>query len=120
MPNSIDYATGRFPRGRGDQFRPLPGFADNGKKPKEGVDFFPPHTAEMIPQAILSGLGVALTITRDGGALSLTVYDGDDVYRSYASYPDEIDALWVGLGTLINQKMGVPTVGPQKHRRNGS
>lgn len=48
---------------------------------------------EAIRLALESGAGVLLSPTRDGGALSVTLYVGDDRLRGYAASPEEFTAL---------------------------
>lgn len=43
-----------------------------------------------VDKATRAGAGVILSITRDGGALSLTVIDGNDRYREYPHTSDEV------------------------------
>jgi hypothetical protein len=48
---------------------------------------------EAVRLVLESGSGVLLSPTRDGGALSVTVYVGDDRLRGYAASPEEFTAL---------------------------
>jgi hypothetical protein len=48
---------------------------------------------EAVRLALEGGAGVLLSPTRDGGALSVTVYLGDDRLRGYAASPEELTAL---------------------------
>lgn len=48
---------------------------------------------EAVRLALGAGVGVLLSPTRDGGALSVTLYVGDDRYRGYAASPEEFTAL---------------------------
>jgi hypothetical protein len=45
-----------------------------------------------IKTTLVAGLGLMLASTSDGGAVSLTLYDGDERRRSYASSPEELVA----------------------------
>jgi hypothetical protein len=65
---------------------------------------------EAVRLALESGSGVLLSPTRDGGALSITLYLGDDRLRGYAASPEEFTALLdrvadVGRGTVTPGKV---------------
>ena len=48
---------------------------------------------ETVRLALESGCGLLLSPTRDGGAISVTLYVGDDRFRGYAASPEELAAL---------------------------
>lgn len=85
------------PDGRGASFRPL---VDRRKKPKPQLsirDGSWEGNALILSDAIDAGLGVLLARTQDGGAISMTVYQGQSRYRSYASSEEELDELFTAL-----------------------
>jgi hypothetical protein len=49
--------------------------------------------AETIEQCVAAGVGLLVSPTSDGGAVSITVYAGDKRERDYAGNPDEMAAL---------------------------
>jgi hypothetical protein len=51
-----------------------------------------------------AGLGVVIAPTRDGGAVSITILDGDSREKGYAADPDEFDALLGGLNDYVGQR----------------
>ena len=52
--------------------------------------------------ALSAGLGVLYALTGDAGALSVTVYDGNDRLRSYASSREELTEV---LGAVTDHAM---------------
>jgi hypothetical protein len=48
---------------------------------------------EAVRLVLVAGCGVLMSPTRDGGALSITLYVGDDRLRGYAASPEELEAL---------------------------
>ncbi len=85
-------ATNRRP-GRGDNFRPL------GKRPSvpRVEDITRVEAAAVgstVVAALRAGLAVMFATTSDGGAVSVTLFDGDDRFRTYCVNDEELaDAL---------------------------
>lgn len=78
--------------GRGASFRPL---VDKRAGPQRVVDVMRLPNEQWVvalQTAIAAGFGVLLAPTSDGGALSLTVYDGEERYRSYCGTSGEFEA----------------------------
>lgn len=80
-------------RGRGAQFKSLVDRQDSGPRLSTILSDSSEQTAAAIHAAVLGGLGVLIASTSDGGAISVTVYQGDERLRSYASSRDE----WMGI-----------------------
>jgi hypothetical protein len=92
MPNSISLS-GATP-GRGGSFRPLRDRRQTQPRIPEIVNVEASLWSRSIGLALTAGLGVLLAPTSDQGAISVTVYDGDDRRRSYAGSREELqDAL---------------------------
>lgn len=81
--------SGRFVSGRGGQFKSLTGKRDTPARLNDLLNPTREKIGDAVQAAILGGLGVLLAPTSDGGAISVTVYDGDERLRSYASTGDE-------------------------------
>jgi hypothetical protein len=90
------YATQRTPgtptrSGRGALFRPL------RDRRTGGADRPQLHTSSasvlstIVGSALSAGLGILIAYTSDGGALSITTYDGDDRDRTYCASPEELE-----------------------------
>lgn len=60
---------------------------------------------------LLSGRGLLLAPTSDGGALSCTVYEGDERSRSYASSAEEYREILEALTDLGGGSGPAPTTG---------
>lgn len=91
------------------QWEPLPGFGAPRAEYANADELLTPEGQDAILEAYRSGLGVLVSKTSDGGALSLTTYDGERRYRSYAANADEAESLWEALGALARSKMPTPT-----------
>ena len=80
--------------GRGGAFRPLVDKPVNGSRLTQALDGNGTLVYEAIGDALVAGYGVLIAPTSDGGAISVTVYDGDERFRTYATNHDEFrDAL---------------------------
>jgi hypothetical protein len=90
----------RETRGRGASFRPL--VEGEGRKPLQSL-----KTDEgarnwgLLCEVVDAGIGVLIGRTRDGGAVSMTVLDGDERFRSYGSTDEEVDAMFGALRNFI-------------------
>lgn len=94
------------------QWEPLPGFGAPRAEYANADELLTELGQDAIREAYRAGLGVLVSKTSDGGALSLTTYDGDRRYRSYAANADEAESLWEALGALARAKMPTPTTQP--------
>jgi len=50
-------------------------------------------TTEAVHACLLAGMGLLIAPTSDAGAISVTLYDGQDRYKSYASTAEEFAVL---------------------------
>ena len=77
-------------QGRGSHLRPLV----NRSGGRQGMDRFRDVPQDLWLAAITgcleSGSGLLVSRTSDGGAVSLTLYEGDERSRSYSSTSDEL------------------------------
>lgn len=94
------------------QWEPLPGFGAPRAEFANADELLTELGQDAILLAYRAGLGVLVSKTSDGGALSLTTYDGERRYRSYAANADEAESLWEALGALARSKMPTPTAQP--------
>jgi len=104
--------------GRGAQFKSLVDRRDTGPRIAGILNDTSEQTSSAVHSAILGGLGVLLASTSDGGAISVTVYDGDERLRSYASSRDE----WMGILEALRDTGDAKAVGmalETKTRRTG-
>jgi hypothetical protein len=98
---------GGAPR-RGGNFRPLVRRSAT-RRIDDILQVEPGLLAECLLGALAGGRGVLLASTFDGGALSVTVYDGDDRLRTYCASAEEFtDALCAlrGAPTRDNAQNG--------------
>lgn len=77
-------------QGRGPNLRPLVDRRGSGPGLARFKDVDSDRWLEAINGCLDAGLGLLISATRDGGAISLTVYEGDDRSRSYASDAGEL------------------------------
>lgn len=78
--------------GRGSNFRSL---FDRGRGTARAHDLVVGRESSIgtaVVSALRGGLAVLIGITSDGGAVSLTVYDGQERQRTYAANPEELEA----------------------------
>lgn len=52
---------------------------------------------EVVCNLIGAGYGIILAPTRDGGAISITLLDGDDREKGYAGDPEQLDGILEAL-----------------------
>lgn len=103
---------------RGSSFRPL--VDRRGSKGGLALKSAGDGGWDALCAAIDGGIGVLLATTSDGGALSLTVYVGDQRYRTYCANADELADAWTALQALADQHQGSAAIQTQKTRRNAS
>lgn len=84
--------------GRGGGFRQLVDRKSTRKAQLSVRDGSWTQNAQALGEAVDGGLGVLLARTQDGGAISMTVYQGQNRYRSYAATESELDELFQALG----------------------
>lgn len=79
------------PKGKGGNFdsrpNPFAGKATRGKAPRLSDAL---HVAGVLDEVMDTGCAVMLGHTRDGGALCITVLDGDTRHRTYCSDDGEL------------------------------
>src|SRR5688500_7237284 len=102
--NAANWGRPQSTAGGTQQWEPLPGFGAPRAEFANADELLTEAGLDAILDAYRSGLGVLVSKTSDGGALSLTTYDGDRRYRSYAANADEADSLWEALGALARSK----------------
>lgn len=59
---------------------------------------------DIVCDVIGSGLGVILAPTRDGGAVSITLLDGEDREKGYAGDSEQLDGLLDALGDFATAR----------------
>jgi len=88
----------------GDMMPEYPRSGARGVKPLRNRDAAAPKSGELLTGdgtlfmetlavVLVSGGGLLMSTTQDGGALSVTLYLGDERFRSYATDREELDAL---------------------------
>jgi len=60
--------------------------------------------SDIVGNALSAGLGILIAYTSDGGALSITTYDGDERDRTYCSNPEELEAAAEVLQDLASSR----------------
>lgn len=92
------YGDGPRPSGRGPSFRELVDKKNKRRAALSLADGDWERNAQLLAQAVDGGLGVLLARTQDGGAISVTVYHGQNRYRSYAATEAELNELFEAVG----------------------
>jgi hypothetical protein len=79
-------------KGKGGNFDKRPNPFNNGPRPMGAQISFTDisNIATVLDVTIASGCAIMLGRTRDGGALVLTILDGDDRYRTYCANNTEL------------------------------
>lgn len=103
--------------GRGGGFKPLPGFEKHMRQPADVGDLVTSEGLDALSRAVGAGLGILVSLTSDGGALSVTIYDGEQVYRSYAANFEEAIALWKAVDEAADRRKQTTTAKPVKTSR---
>lgn len=90
--------------GKGGAFKDLVARQDREPRIQQVLRGGAQPLGECLVDALAAGMGVLLAPTSDGGALSITVYDGDDRMRTYVTNPDELSEALDALGDLSTAK----------------
>lgn len=118
MPSSIDYATDRVQLGRGRALRPLLDRRDARAGIGPALESLSQAFGVACVSALQAGCGLLLAVTSDGGALSATIYDGDDRLRSYAGSTEEVEELLQAITDhALASSLGPQPTGPRKSPR---
>lgn len=75
--------------GRGGNFKSLVTRHEAGPRLNLILENSQQLVGDAVHAAVMGGLGVLIAATSDQGAVSVTVYDGDERLRSYAGNADE-------------------------------
>lgn len=110
--NGASWGRPQSTAGGTQQWEPLPGFGAPRAEYANADELLTALGQDALLAAYRAGLGVLVSKTSDGGALSLTTYDGERRYRSYAANADEAESLWEALGALARSKMPPTTTQP--------
>ena len=51
----------------------------------------------VIDSVLLAGAAVMLGATRDGGAVIITIFDGENRHRTYCSNERELESAWASI-----------------------
>jgi hypothetical protein len=82
-----------YPRPTARGLRPLVNRADKLPKVNQITDLPDSYWKGIVQTVMSSGCGLLLSPTSDGGALSVTLYFGDERAKDYASSSDELEAV---------------------------
>lgn len=66
----------------------------------------------VVAEIVATGRGVLLSATSDGGAVSLTLYEGERRWREYSADPDD----FVALLEAVRGHVGAPPAGDHGRR----
>lgn len=91
--------------GRAGSFRALRNREEAGGRVGGITDVPPEKWVHAIRMALSAGIGVTFSATSDGGAVSVTVYDGGERLRSYAASAEEFVELLEALGDHASAKV---------------
>lgn len=86
----------RSPR-RVGSFRRILSTREQGNRIADITKDVAPILGETLCDAVFAGLGVIVASTSDGGAFAITVLDGDQRDKAYASTADELRSLLEAL-----------------------
>jgi hypothetical protein len=107
--NGVSFGRPQTTAGGTQQWQPLPGFGAPRAEYANADEFLTELGQDAIRLAYIAGIGITVSKTSDGGALSLKVYGGDARYQAYAANVDEAESLWEAVGALARSKMPTPT-----------
>jgi hypothetical protein len=107
------------PAGR-RRFKPLRDRADTTPRVGRILDVEPQLLAVAIGTVLCSGCALLISPTQDGGALSLTLYLGDDRRRDYVSNAEEFQEALRLVGDLAQAYAYPALPKAQKTPQNGS
>lgn len=96
----------------GATFSRLPGLAGMTTGGSDANGYLTAEGLDAIQKAYETGIGILVSKTSDGGALSLQIYHQGNRYREYAGNPDEADQLWGALMDFVYAVRG--EVAPQR------
>lgn len=108
-----DYA----PMGR-RRFKPLRDRAETTPRVGQIVGISPQELADALGVVLVSGCAILFSPTSDGGAVSITVYYGDERGRDYATSAEEFAEALVLARDLAEAHMLHATLGGQKLAQN--
>lgn len=94
------------------QWSALPGFGAPRAEYANADEFLTELGQDAILEAYRAGLGVTISKTSDGGAISLKVFAHDDRFQAYAGNADEAELMWEALGAYARSKMPTPAQAP--------
>jgi hypothetical protein len=107
--------TGDFPRGRGGNFKPLVNKEDFIPRTGEILNVDQRLLFQAVSTAVLSGCALLISPTSDGGALSVTLYAGQQRHRAYATSSAEFEATLKAVEDVATAH----TMGGPANRQNG-
>ena len=87
----------RVGTGRGANFKSLVDRREAGPRLNVILGTTQEVMGNALHAVLMGGMGVLIAPTSDKGAISVTLYDGDERLRSYASSPDEWKAILSAL-----------------------
>jgi len=61
-----------------------------------------PGMGAVIDSVLLAGAAVMLGATRDGGAIVITIFDGQDRHRTYCSNERELENAWASISAAYD------------------
>jgi len=72
-------------------------FLGNGKVAARPNLASVPGMGAVIDSVLLAGAAVMLGATRDGGAVIITIFDGENRHRTYCSNERELESAWASI-----------------------
>lgn len=112
--NSIDAAERRYGRGSGSNFKPLVRRVDDTPRIASIATMDPKVFMEAVVLAWTQGLGLLISPTRDGGALSIIIYTGDDPLKSFANDAQSFEDAILAVRDEAEARMVGGTTKPKK------
>lgn len=109
-----EYADGKQREtGKGGAFRPLV-----ARKPRTGLSLSDSGDVgwEAVCAAVDVGIGVLLSSTSDGGAISLTLYAGDERYRTYCGNPEELADAFRAIQVQVDKTISSAQASASRNR----
>lgn len=101
-----EYGTERPPAvGRGANFRSLVNRETTQLRSVQVSDCDPQSWVGAIEHALAAGWGLTFSRTTDGGAISVTLYAGEERFRTYCSTSDELAAALAGVRERAEQAL---------------
>lgn len=109
----------RMAGARGTSLRPLRDRGERQPRIPELLSLGADDLRDCVCRVLESGCAILLGATSDGGAISVTLYDGDQRWREYASTPGEFKEVLQAIEDHVDARLvgAIPKPAPTQQPR---